>query len=341
MNSLLRATLGKLGWLTAASLLIAASVVSQTNAGSYDVNARVNFPAPTQAAVIDSDLDNVTVENALFTIEGACEIGSPNFIVSIVRNSVAIGSANCDANGRFSVDVSLSSGLNTLIARSASISHLYGPDSSPINVTLNLPPPVTPTDSSNPTTPESGTPTTNTNTPGSSSAAKLTPQQYNAINQGARKNLRINTTEAFSVINEDKSTSIDVIVEGGNSPYTITINWGDGSVDSKVVDQPGKYTFTHIYNKIASYRVTGEVRDVVGAITKFDYVVSTFKNSPIAANISSPATPSSFKPQNSLDYFTIMMVSAFGIVSFASFYLGKASGHHFHKTIHKKKPRSV
>lgn len=237
--------------LTLGGSIIWASVAV---AASYDVTASVDFPAPTQAAVITSITDGSTVNVATQIVSGTCQALTPNGAVSIWRGGVAIGSAPC--NGTFSVTVSLQKGLNALVARSASVSGLYGPDSTPVGVTLQLPSPL---------------PTPNP-VPANPGTVDDTSQ-----NAGAAHNLSATPSQAFSTLDESESIILMVVVVGSSTPYTIHINWGDGSEEARTVDKPGTYQFSHTYAKDGAYTIKGVVRDVLGATTTFHYAVVSRK----------------------------------------------------------------
>ena len=257
----MRAFIHNLFFLILSTVISSLSLLSGlASAASYDVTASVDFPAPTQAAVIAGGLNGTTVDSASLVISGTCEVLLPNGVVSIWRSGVAIGSAPC--TGTFSVTVTLQEGSNVLVARSASVSNQYGPDSSQVTVTLALPAPsVAPTPS-----------------PGSPGATDEVSQ-----NAGAASGLSATPAQAFSSIGSDKVVVLMVVVVGGATPYTIYINWGDGTEESRTVDQPGTYQFDHTYSKDGSYLVKGVVRDVLGATTSFEYAVVSQKPAPTAA----------------------------------------------------------
>jgi hypothetical protein len=234
-------------------VLCAGSLPARAGADSYQVQASVPYPAPTQAAVFDSGLDGTTVANALVTLTGSCQIQNPADVVVIMRGSTSLGSAIC--TGTFSIPVMLVPGPNVLVGRTVNTSLLYGPDSTPITITLHLPPTVTPT-------PNTPTPT----------APPSTPQEVTATtNSGAAAGLVAATTEPFSVLTATNDVTVRVKVDGGSTPYTLTLNWGDGSLESHSIDQAGEYGFTHTYEKSGNYTVRGSVRDVLGASSEFVY----------------------------------------------------------------------
>ncbi len=250
-----------LGWGTIIFALVCVVIlVSKASAESYDVTATIHFPAPTNQAVINNVINGTKVNNATLLVSGTCEALAPNGTVSIWRNGIAIGSAPCD--GTFSITVSLLEGANTLIARSASVSGLYGPDSAPVTVILELPKPL-------PTPISTSTPTPTPANPGT----------VNEVSQnfGAASNLTATPAQAFSTLDTSELITLIVKVVGGSTPYTIYINWGDGSEETRTVDQPGSYQFSHKYAKDGAYTVKGVVRDVLGATTTFDYAVVSQK----------------------------------------------------------------
>lgn len=255
---LLERTAKLLGSLFVAVFLLSPATVL---ADSYQVNASVAFPTPTQAADFDSSLDGTTVQAALQSVSGTCQVQNPVNTVVITRDGSSIGSTPC-SGGAFNLQITLVDGANTLVARTVNPTGQYGPDSPPITMTLYLPPSVTPTP--------------NTPVP---SAPPSTPQEVTATtNSGAAADLSIVPTEPFGVMNDQTNeVNITVTVGGGTTPYTVRINWGDGSVDTHNIDLPGQYTFSHTYETAGNYTVRGSVQDVLGASTVFNFAVVSTK----------------------------------------------------------------
>jgi hypothetical protein len=214
--------------------VISACVFAPRIAGatSYDVSAVVPFPVPTTPATFDSGLLGQSVQSPLFQVAGTCEFVSPATVVSIFRAGSSIGSTPCSPTGRFQLDIGLVIGVNTLIARSLNISNEYGPDSIAGTVTLSMP--------------------TNTR-------AQIIEEQK------VQSNLNIVSENPFIALTENSKTAIvSIVVSGGETPYTIELNWGDGTVESRKVDVAGTYVFTHEYAKPGTYRAVAVVTDVLG-----------------------------------------------------------------------------
>lgn len=223
-------------------------------AADYDVTATVPFSPPTQPAVFDPSLQGKTVNTESTSVFGTCEHLTPTSIVSIWRAGNLIGSVNCEVSGTFQVSIQLLVGSNTLIARTSSLSNNYGPDSTPITITYVLP--SSPTPSPTPSASPSPAPPASPSAPASGS------------------DLSITTPEPFVLLNEDNQAAIQVIVKGGKGPYTISINWGDGTTESSVVADIGTFAFKHDYESQGIYKVVATVMDVLGASEVYQFIVS-------------------------------------------------------------------
>lgn len=247
-------------------LLVAANLLTATaSANNYQVQAVIPYPPPTQAAVISPGIDGTTVQAALQTISGTCQIQNPTNVVSIWRSGSSIGSSPCVA-GVFSLQIMLVPGQNDLIARTANPNIIYGPDSAQISVTLVLPP--------NPPPPPTG----------GGPEPKSPAEQVIVTNAAANSGLTITPTQAFGVLGASYQVTVSVAVGGGEHPYDIFLNWGDGSTDTHHVDTAGTYTFTHTYQAAGSYKVHGLVHDMLGATSEFDYaVVSALKSTVVGS----------------------------------------------------------
>lgn len=230
----------------------------KVSAADYDVTATVPFDPPTIAAVFDPSLNGMTVNTNTTTVFGTCQFMAPTTIVSIWRTGSLIGSVNCEPSGTFSLSIPLNVGPNTLIAKSSSLSNNYGPDSSPIVINYTV--------ASSPGTNTAPTPSTSAQTPTSS----------NPISQpaSADSDLNITTPTPFVLLDDKKEASIQLVIKGGKGPYTVSINWGDGTTESSVVADLGTFSFKHAYETEGIYKVVASVMDVLGASKVYQFVVS-------------------------------------------------------------------
>jgi hypothetical protein len=156
-------------FLLCAGVLLCASTFSAM-ADSYSVNATVPAPIPTAPAIITSPTNEQQLSPQTQTISGTCPL---NTYIEITDNTTLVGIGICDQTGVFQVSVSLSSGLNVLMAQDYNVTNNSGPASPSINVYYYAPTPP-----SNPSAPP-------VNAPGSisssSQSAYVAPDQVKIL----------------------------------------------------------------------------------------------------------------------------------------------------------------
>ncbi|QQS20051.1 hypothetical protein IPL85_01165 [Candidatus Saccharibacteria bacterium] len=231
-------------------------------AEDYNVNAVVPYPAPSQAATIASPTGGMTFQNALQTVSGTCESIAPPGVVSVWRDGQILGSTSC-TSGLYSLQIALSPGQNTLIARTANVNGVFGPDSAARVVTFTQAVVVEPL-------------------PPSVNQPSSNEQQTGASNAGSESGLTVTTQDPFSfVTSSNTEATIRVVIGGGESPYVLALNWGDGTTESHSINLAGMYEFTHTYRTAKAYPVHLRVRDARGGYTEYIYaVVSNTGNAP-------------------------------------------------------------
>lgn len=287
-------------------LLSVSCMVGQVAAETYDVNAVVPYATPSQAAVIHTPVSGATVSSALQQVSGSCENIAPPAVVSIWRDAHILGSVNC-SSGSFQLTVQLLPGQNNLIARTSNANGIFGSDSTVTGVTYTAPVVVTPL-----------------------SPGLLVPtnpsQQEAAANAGSQTGLTLTTLEPFSVITSNNATvTIRVIIAGGENPYDLTLNWGDGSTETKKIDKAGTYEFTHAYHTQKGYTVYVRVRDVRGVYTEYVYaVVSTMSGQAERGSSGgkSKQTQDMLKEHNFLWYGLVVVAVAILLIAVSTYRLG-------------------
>lgn len=305
-----------IGNIRLASILTIIGIVlgfasATTYAETYNVNASVPYEAPTQAAVIDSSDDGSVFTDVQQTISGSCQVQNPATVVSIWQNGASLGSIGCQS-GRFSISVILSIGQNTIIARTANASGIYGPNSLPKTFMVNTPVPA------KPLPPAVNQPT---------SAEDRTA----ATNQGELSGLSLAVDTPFAVLPSDKQATIRIVVSGGQQPYILQLKWGDGSTEAHTLTEPGTYEYTHTYLVHKTYTVYAYVRDVFGAYTEYIYAIISGNKSPTSATNNSAGGSSSYEQTGPWRFVGIIwyywLVIAFVILFLlSSYWLGYRSG---------------
>lgn len=144
-------------------------------------------------------------------------------IVEIYKNDVLAGSTMCEENNTFELDISLFFGENVLIARVRDLLGQAGPDSEPVTVTYD--PPVAESD-------------------------RQLGQQ-----------LIITSNTSFRGAMPGSEISFPMRIAGGEGPYAVSVNWGDGGDDVFTRSDTGSFDISHVYERPGIYRVVVQVSD--------------------------------------------------------------------------------
>ncbi len=150
-------------------------------------------------------------------------------LVKIFKNGVLAGSVICAANGRFSLPIDLVVGANSLTGLAYNALDQEGPSSPAVNVTLTLPP----------------------------------------GGFGFSTELIIQSTNYYRGTEPGQEVIWPIEIVGGQAPYAVSIDWGDGTSDLITRLAPGPFTVKHIYKKVGtgylgSYPLIIRATDAVG-----------------------------------------------------------------------------
>lgn len=207
----------------------------------FGVTASVYAPPPGQAAQISQPDEGAVFTSNPVTVAGTCEVADPAHVVRIYSNNQLIGSTTCNGSGTFSVQVDLFSGDNTLVPHIYTFQGVEGPVGNPVHVRLNLP--------TNP--PPSGGSQSSSN-PGSSSPT-TTPT--------TSSDFRLRPSEANLFFVPDKPLDVVFAISGGSAPYSLTIDWGDGDVDSLAIVAAQEVKLIHTFHGAGPYTIQIEATD--------------------------------------------------------------------------------
>ncbi len=303
---------------------------------SYQVNASVPGPAPTQAATIDTPTEGAKFTALPIDVSGTCPV---NTYITLYRNGAFSGVALCQSDGTYSLQTGLFVGGNELQARVFSPTDVPGPMSNSVNVIYAPPvPPPAPTPTPVPGQPSGGAsspPTVNhSTTGGGSQATPVTP-------------LIFKTNYKYTGQYTGKTSTWRLDISGGNPPYAISVDWGDGT--SSLVSRPsvGVFAIDHTYNRAGGYKgsyiVKFKASDSDGTQT-FLQLLAIVNNPPSATGVTgtnsllgggSDTTPAYL--QKILDYIW----PSYGVVvlMLLSFWLGERRESELLKPWLKKTPR--
>jgi hypothetical protein len=207
--------------LCAGTYLVATTLHSYAN--DIHVTAKVSAPLVTDPAAIGSPVEGQRFSAIPVPVSGTCPLNAA--YVEIFSNGVMKGTAICDGSSNFSLSVDLFPGANSLVARVFNSTDDEGPISAPVTVYYDAPqPPVV--------TPPSG---------GQKPPITSKPPASNP--------LQLYTEFVYKGYYVGEQVSWPFKISGGTSPYSITIDWGDGSTSKQVQKTAGDFEISHIYQR--------------------------------------------------------------------------------------------
>lgn len=228
------------------------ATIQYASADDYSVQATVPNGSYTLPAVITSPTDGTVVSDPNVQLKGTCEMVTSGTFVVIKRGTSTLGTAVCQPDSTFAMNVTLDLGANVLLPTELSGAATNGPDGAAVTITYTPPPPPPPTPQPTPgtTTPPSA-PTTTTPPP-----LVIQPQGPPLIER---------TT--------DKIVTIVFSVTNGYNPYVIVADWGDGKIDTVHVQSASDTVkLSHVYDTPGAYTIVLNATDSRGNKATYQYV---------------------------------------------------------------------
>jgi hypothetical protein len=246
--------------LTTSSPVLAGT---QTSSGDINLGATVPGPPPATAPTIDVPTANTTFTQKLIDVKGTCVA---NLTVRIFRNAIFAGSAFCQLDNTYALQIDLTEGRNDLIARQYDSLNQSSPDSDTVTVYFTPP--------GGPSLPgENPTPAP---TPGSSSA--------NPSNPVAEFQLVIDYDYSFRGVTVNNPLHLPIHFMGGTPPYAVSISWGDREQNVVSRENADQFFVDHIYKKPGVQIVKLRVSDKNGNQAYLQFVLIVNGTAPESPN---------------------------------------------------------
>jgi|SRR5579884_146676 len=193
--------------------------------GSVALTGRVPAPPPTTGATISSPSGQQHFASSPITVAGSCPVST---LVEIYKNGVFAGSTPCGSDGKYSIQVDLLNGQDSLIARVYDALNQAGPDSQAITVFYDALPP---------------------------QAAGLSSLNFSS------PQLVLNTDAVYRGVFPGHPLSMPVEILGGTAPYALDVKWGDTT--STVLPRGDNLTFyiQHTYQRAGTYQISLQATD--------------------------------------------------------------------------------
>lgn len=194
------------------------SVKADQQSGTIQLAGTVNGPPPEIAAQITSPQNGTHFNDPQIEVSGTCL--EDNYI-EIYRKDIFAGMTICSTEGTFSITITLVPGANDIKAKTRDAIGQYGPDSAVITLYLD---------------------SKNVSSPGASPSTGA----YSV----STKPFLIYTTPVQRGVLLGQSMKLDYEIDGGTAPYTIVIDWGDGTPTSIIRhEKAGDYSAFHVFKK--------------------------------------------------------------------------------------------
>lgn len=122
--------------------------------------------------------------------------------------------------------------------------------------------------------------------------------------------------------NPGQVLSWPIIISGGNSPYAISVDWGDGKSPDLISQlSPGTFTITHTYSESGVYNIIIKATDANGNDAYLQLV--GVANGPVNQSSTSNSKSNNSKTKSGLSNTTLLIFSIIIIViAISTFWLG-------------------
>ncbi len=224
--------------------------------GSIELKGVINGPPPEVPAKITSPASGTEFTSSQVEVRGTC---LQDTYVEMYRKGTFAGMTQCSAEGTFQIIITLVPGANDIVAKIRDNLGRYGPDSEAIQVILKQ------KDKDN-QAPQS-----------SSSSPSQTYESYEKV-------LLVYTPPVQRGLVSGQQLKLEYEIDGGTKPYTVSIDWGDGTPNTLINhDSIGNFKALHEYKKTGQMTVRISVIDAKGRQASIQTIVVVHNIAPNAA----------------------------------------------------------
>ena len=255
-----------------------------TGSGSQTVTVNVAGNPPTVGADITYPAQNTTTKSPQIEVSGSCEAST---MVATYNNGVFAGSSICASNGTYTTVISLNVGTNVLQSQNYDAANQPGPVTGQVTITRIQDPAVVAPETPNETNTTTSVPQVATTprdvapnpdpTPASAPPAPQ-PAENPCFDSSKSTGLdpgvpTIITNCITRSIQAGETITLPVRVTGGVTPYSLTIDWGDGKMDVKNVLDTEYHYYQHTYEHEGIINIGLKTTDKKGVSTFLQTVV--------------------------------------------------------------------
>lgn len=193
-------------------------------AGSVSLSGQMPAAPPAAPPQITNPRSGQHFSQTPITVSGTCSTGD---LVEVYKNDLFAGAAQC-TDKAFTMQIDLLYGTNTLVARAYDALDQASPDSAAVVVYYDAAPP------------------------------QSSPLDFANL---LGNQLLLKTNPVFRGAYPGVDYDVPVQVIGGQAPYSISVDWGDGKTDLLPRGVAGSFDLVHQYARPGTYQVTIKAAD--------------------------------------------------------------------------------
>ncbi len=244
---------------------------AETFNDTINVSLTVLGPPPTVGAVITSPSNGYKSESSAIEVSGTCGIDT---YVVVKSNDLVVGTTTCNG-GLFALNIQLMLGKNTLTAMNYDNANQPGPVTSGVIVFYKVKESTKTTDT--PTTPSNPSIIPGISDDSISVDDSFSKLAYSNCTDFKPGDLPVGGAPQVAIVCIPRLflpgtvQALGLLVWGGEPPYAVSIDWGDGSENTLLsIESPGYKVVSFSYAAPNAYKIITKITDAKNSTSFFE-----------------------------------------------------------------------
>ena len=257
-----------------------------TRNGSHAITVNVTGKAPGKGATITFPGNQTATKAPLVDVTGSCEAST---VVATYNKGTLAGSSLCTSTGNYTNTIPLNNGENILQSENYDALNQAGPKTSQVIITKESNSAI-PGTSGIPEIAKTDADITVVKNPVYTAPAPQPSENPCYTQKDVDEKIESWPTIRVTCISRNifagETFGMPVKIIGGQAPFALSIDWGDGLADLKSVIDDQYHTYQHVYKDSGALSVKMKTTDALG--------VTSFMQTVVAVNGSPAGAPSTF-----------------------------------------------